>query len=88
MFTVSPWKWILSLSVFSGQVLNQTILVAQLVKNLPAMWEIRVRSLGQEDPLEKGLAVELHGQRSLAGYSPWGCKDTRISHIGILFLPL
>ena len=41
-------------------------------KNLPAMWEIRVRSLGQEDPLEKGLAVELHGQRSLVGYSPTG----------------
>jgi len=30
------------------------------------------RSLGQEDPLEKGLAVELHGQRSLVGYSPTG----------------
>ena len=29
-------------------------LVAQLVKNPPAMWETRVRSLGWEDPLEKG----------------------------------
>jgi len=29
-------------------------LVTQLVKNLPAMWEIWVRSLGWEDPLEKG----------------------------------
>ena len=29
-------------------------LVAQLVKNLPAMWETRVQSLGWEDPLEKG----------------------------------
>ena len=29
-------------------------LVAQLVKNLPAMWETWVRSLGWEDPLEKG----------------------------------
>ena len=28
--------------------------IAQLVKNLPAMWEIWVRSLGWEDPLEKG----------------------------------
>ena len=27
------------------------------VKNLPAMWENRVRSLGQEDPLEKGMAT-------------------------------
>ena len=31
-------------------------LVAQLVKNLPAMREIRVQSLGWEDPLEKGIA--------------------------------
>ena len=32
-------------------------LVAQLVKNLPAMWEAWVRSLGQEDPLEEGMAM-------------------------------
>ena len=31
--------------------------VAQLVKNPPAMWEIWVRSLGWEDPLEKGKAT-------------------------------
>ena len=33
-------------------------LVAQLVKNLPAMWETWVRSLGWEDPLEKGKATQ------------------------------
>ena len=32
-------------------------LVTQTVKNLPAIWETQVRSLGQEDPLEKGLAT-------------------------------
>ena len=32
-------------------------LVAQLVKNLPAMWETWGRSLGWEDPLEKGTAT-------------------------------
>ena len=32
-------------------------LVAQTVKNLPAMQETRVQSLGQEDPLEKGMAT-------------------------------
>ena len=32
-------------------------LVVQLVKNLPAMWETWVRSLGWEDPLEKGKAT-------------------------------
>ena len=32
-------------------------LVAQLVKNLPAAWETWVRSLGWEDPLEKGMTT-------------------------------
>ena len=32
-------------------------LVAQMVNNLPAMWETQVWSLGQEDPLEKGMAT-------------------------------
>ena len=45
-----------------------TFLLAQLVKNPPAMWETWVRSLDWEDPLEKGkathssiLAGEFHG---------------------------
>ena len=32
-------------------------LAAQMVKNQPAMQDIRVQSLGQEDPLEKGMAI-------------------------------
>ena len=32
-------------------------LLAQMVKNVPAMQETRVPSLGQEDPLEKGMAA-------------------------------
>ena len=39
--------------------------------------------MGWEDPLEEGmtthssiLAWRIHGQRSLVGYSPWGCKET------------
>ena len=54
------------------------------VKNLPAVQETRIQSLVQEDPLEQGmlptpgfLPGESHGQRSLAGYSPWGCKRVR-----------
>ena len=50
-----------------------------MVKNLPAMRETWVLFLGQEDPLEKGMAThscilagESHGQRSWAGYRPWG----------------
>ena len=51
--------------------------VAQMVKHLPAMQETQVRSLGQEDPLEKEiLSGESHGQRSLVGYSPWGHKES------------
>ena len=44
---------------------------------------MQFRSLGQEDPLEKGMTSppvflpgEFHGQRSLAGYCPRGCKDS------------
>ena len=57
--------------------------MAQAVKNLPAMQEIWVKSLGQEDPLEKGwqptpvfLPGEFHGQKSLVGYSPQGHKES------------
>ena len=37
--------------------INNTAWVAQLVKNLPAMQETSVQFLGQEDPLEDGLAT-------------------------------
>ena len=37
--------------------INEIFPVAQMVKNLPATQETWVRSLGQEDPLEKGLAI-------------------------------
>ena len=43
-------------------------LVAQLLKNLPAMWETWVRSLGREHPLEKGTAPY---SRILAWRIPW-----------------
>ena len=36
---------------------SRASLVAQLVKNLPTMWETWVQSLGWEDPLEKGTAT-------------------------------
>ena len=48
-------------------------LVAQAVKNLPAMQETRVQSLDQDDPLE--MPGEFRGQRSLVGYTPWGHKE-------------
>ena len=55
-----------------------------VVKNLPAVQEMLVRSLGQEDLLEKErlltpifLPEKFYGQRSLMGYSPWSCKRVR-----------
>ena len=57
-------------------------LVAQLVKNLPAKQENWVWFLSRKDPLRRKwqrilvfLLEESHGQSSLAGYSPWGCKS-------------
>ena len=59
------------------------IYITQTVKNLPIMQETQVRSLDQEDSLEKGMVPtpvvspgEFHGQRSLAGYSPLSCKES------------
>ena len=64
--------------VFFILMLLTTFLVAQLVKNPPAMQETQVWSLGREDPLEKErqpisvfLCGESHGQRSRAGYGSW-----------------
>ena len=51
-------------------------------RNSPAKQKMQILSLSQEDHLEKEieahssiLAREPHGQRSLAGYSPWGLKE-------------
>ena len=58
-------------------------LVAQTVKNVPAMRETQVGSLGQQSPL-KGMATpvflpgESYEQRRLVGYSPCG---HRVSHM-------
>ena len=58
-------------------------LVALMVKNLLAVWETQVLSLGWEDPLEKGMATDLsrefHGQRNLVSYSPWGHKELNMT---------
>ena len=59
---------------------SRAFLVAQLVKNPPAMWETWVRSLSWEDPLEKGkkrLPTPLFWPREFHGlYSPWDCKES------------
>ena len=67
--------------------------MSQTVKHLPTMWETRVGSLGREDHLEKEptpvlLPTKSHGQRSVVGYSPWGCKESDMTeplHFPFLF---
>ena len=67
---------------FSGGTVDT--LVAQMVKNLPAMRESRVRSLGQEDPLEKEMATH---SSILAWKIPWteesgGLQSIRSQRVG------
>jgi len=59
--------------------MQRVSLVAQMVKNLPAMQETWVQSLSWEDPWQREwqptpvfLPGEFHGQRSLVGYSQYG----------------
>ena len=67
-----PQTDVSAFNILSSFVIGAS-LVAQIVKNLPATQETWVQSLGQEDPLEKGmqptvvlLPGEFPGQRSLA----------------------
>ena len=69
-------------------------LVAQTVKNLPAMQKIWVRSLGREDPWRKMwlptpifLSGEFNGQRSLTDYSPWGYQESDTTEWLSLYFP-
>ena len=54
-----------------------------MVKNLPAVWETWVRSLGREDPLEKGMATHstilawrIPWTEEPGSYKPWGHKES------------
>ena len=55
-------------------------MVSQLVKNMPAIWETQVRSLGQEDPLEKGMAAH---SSILAWRSPWTEEPGGLQSMGL-----
>ena len=54
-------------------------LVAQTVKNLPAMQETRVQSLGQEDPLEKRMATH---SSVVAWEIPWTEEPGGLQFVG------
>ena len=55
-------------------------LVAQMVKNLPAVQQIQVRSLGRVDPLEKGMATH---SSILAQRTPWTEEPDRLQSMGL-----
>ena len=54
-------------------------LVTQLVKNLPAVWETWVQSLGQEDPLDEEMATH---SSTLAWKIPWTEEHSRVQSMG------
>ena len=62
-------------------------LVAQLVKNLPAMWETWVRSLDWEDPLEKEAATHSSILAWRIPYSQWGHKKSHTTEQLSLMYP-
>ena len=71
------WTWM------SDWTELNVLVVAQMVKSLPAMWENWVRSLGQEDPLEKGMATH---SNILAWKIPWmeeprGLQSMRLQRV-------
>ena len=68
----SWWHW--------ASLVAQTVMVAQTVKNLPAMRETQVPSLGQEDPLEKGMATH---SSILAWIIPWTEEPGGLQSMGL-----
>ena len=65
-----------------------------MVKNLPAMQDTQVQSLGREDPREKGMATNssilawrISWMKSLASYSLWGHKEFDMTEQLTLLVP-
>ena len=66
---------------------NECYLVAQMIKSLPVMQETKLDPWVGKIPCRKAgqstlvfLPGEPHGQRSMVGYRPWGCKDSDRTH--------
>ena len=67
---------------------KQASLVAQMVKNLPAMWETQVGSLGREDALEKEMATHsgvlawrIPGMGKPGGLCLWGRTESDTTEV-------
>ena len=82
LYLVTMYQFLMSMNLFlfCTQIhLHWASIVAQTVKNLPAVQETQVRSLGQEDPLEKVLASH---SSILAWRIPWTEEPDRLQSMG------
>ena len=61
-------------------LLNSASMMAQMVKNFPAVHETWVQSQGQEEPLEKGMATD---SSVLAWRIPWTEEPNRLQSMGL-----
>ena len=68
------------LFILYWSIANCTFLVAQMVKNTPAIQETWVRSLGRKDPPEKGMATH---SSILAWRIPWTEEPGRLESMGL-----
>ena len=59
--------------------MERASLVAQMIQNLPAMWETQVQTLGREYPLEKEMATH---SSILAWEIPWTEEPGRLQSTG------
>ena len=62
------------------ELMRMASLAAQMLQHLHAMWEIWVRSLGREDPLEKGMAIH---SSMLARRIPWTEEPGGLQSMGL-----
>ena len=68
-------NWEIGIDIYKLLCIKWASLVAQTVKNLPAVQKIWVRSLGREEPLEKGIATH---SSILAWRIPWTEEPGRL----------
>ena len=84
-FLAETFKWNMhslgsTQMVFRGYLTILASLVAQLVKNPPAMWETWVQSLGWEDTLEKGKAPHSSILAWRIPWTVWSMGSQRVRH--------
>ena len=77
------WKNTFNPNIMGQYVLAWASLMAQTIKNLPAMWESWVQFLAWEDPLEQGMATHLPMASILVWRVPWTEKPIRLQSMGM-----